>query len=86
MTDGPIQFPVDEDARARLDARRPHRRRRQNPAQGVIQPPVFGEETRARIREDEKRRAMPERLVMLVIIGFVIVTLTPVALLALVGY
>lgn len=88
MTDGPIEFPVDEDARERLSQRSSgwRGRRRFKINEHVSQPKAFSAETHARIRADERRRAMPETLMLWVIWTVGILTVVPVLLLALVGY
>lgn len=84
MTDDPIEFPVDDDARQRLSRRR--RRWRRIIGNGVVQPKAFSNEVHERIRQDEKRRTMPETLMLLVIWTVGVLTVVPVLLLAVVGY
>ncbi|MEM6729117.1 MAG: hypothetical protein AAF618_11505 [Pseudomonadota bacterium] len=89
MSNGPLRFPVDDAARERLDAL-PKRRRRVNahpPASATVtRHPAYAPEREARIRDEEKARAMPERLMLYILIAVIVLTVTPVALLAFVGY
>ncbi|MEO1796537.1 MAG: hypothetical protein AAFR53_05935 [Pseudomonadota bacterium] len=83
MDNEPLQFPIDEDAAARLKTRPKRRWGRPDTGAAVTHPQA---ERMARIREDEKRRAMPERLMLFVLWAVAILTVAPVALLAFVGY
>ncbi|MEM9436477.1 MAG: hypothetical protein AAGA15_05500, partial [Pseudomonadota bacterium] len=63
-----LHFPVNEEARERLAARPKRLRKRQAP-EGVTRHPSYQPELMARIREEEKRRAMPEILMLGVLIS-----------------
>ena len=83
----PLQFPKNDEAKARLKARRRSWQSRPLPASDhVTRHPSYDPERDKRIRADEKARAMPERLMFYVLIAVIVLTVTPVALLALVGY
>ncbi|MEM1233259.1 MAG: hypothetical protein AAGH70_03960 [Pseudomonadota bacterium] len=47
---------------------------------------LFEPERMERIRTEEKRRSMPEKLMLWVLITVAVLTVVPVALLAVVGY
>ncbi|MCH2077168.1 MAG: hypothetical protein MK180_09815 [Rhodobacteraceae bacterium] len=47
---------------------------------------LFEPERMARIKEEKKRRSMPEKLMLWALITVAVLTIAPVGLLALVGY
>ena len=47
---------------------------------------LFEPERMARIKQEEKRRSMPEKLMLWALITVAVLTIAPVGLLALVGY
>ncbi|MEM8592392.1 MAG: hypothetical protein AAGF13_07675 [Pseudomonadota bacterium] len=85
MPDGPLQFPLDDEARQRLKTR-VRRRASGEPYGNVARHPRNRPEIQARLKEEEKRRAMPEKLMLLVVVSVFVLTIAPVGLLALVGY
>ncbi|MEM6478863.1 MAG: hypothetical protein AAF841_06025 [Pseudomonadota bacterium] len=88
MTQGPIKFPVNEAAKKRLEARKPRRMGRQLPtvSNSVTRHPAYRPDLEERLRADEKRRAMPEVLMLSVVIAVAVLTIVPVGLLAVIGY
>ena len=84
----PIKFPVGEDAKARLAARvKPVRQRaKMRQAPGVVTHPRNRAVIEARIKEEEKQRAMPETLMLWVVVSVAVLTVVPVVILAFVGY